>query len=510
MSLALPVNLPSSRNAQMLFAAFSLMAVAVMLNGFHRKPRAWRAGEVPVAFWSWRNQTPSDADVREAIEKVGARTIFLRAGQIDLQDGKLTRIRSVNGSLPREVDLHLVYNATRSLLAGLDSVDQKSLAAAISGAFQEDSRRALAEHARVVGLQVDIDFPTRLLDRYARMLRVLRSLLRPGTQLSITGLPTWMQANELRSTLAQCDFWIPQFYGAEIPERADQSIPISSPQDVERFVNKARELNKPFYAGLAAYSYVLLYSRTGSLITLRGDLDPAVIARDSNLELIDLRSFANASGEWRYAYRARADGVIAGLAIHAGEMLVVEAPSAASLRASACIVRELAGEKLLGICVFRLPAVDDPATLTIDQVATALADRTSVPVFKINFTADPTLPRAALVEIENQGTANAIGNVKIDLTVGAAAIDAISVTHGASVSTICRLSTGDKPLDEPCSRNRANLIRISVPGLRSGQTLKAFLFFRNSVHNSLPVSIETRSDDGRTYRSEEQIQLKAE
>src|SRR5262249_22336920 len=157
MSLALPFRLRSSRNAQMLFAAFGLMAAAVMLNSLHRKPSAWRAGEVPVAFWSWRNRTPSDSDVRGAIEKGKARTIFLRAGQIDFQDGKLVRIRSVNESLPQGIDLHLVYNATRLLLAQLGSIDENSLADAINGAFQEDSRRAAAEHARVVGVQVDID-----------------------------------------------------------------------------------------------------------------------------------------------------------------------------------------------------------------------------------------------------------------------------------------------------------------------------------------------------------------
>ena len=45
----------------------------------------------------------------------------------------------------------------------------------------------------------------------------------------------------------------------------------------------ARELDKPFYAGLAAYSYALLYNSSGSLISLRG-VDPA-LAADANLEL---------------------------------------------------------------------------------------------------------------------------------------------------------------------------------------------------------------------------------
>ena len=115
-------------------------------------------------------------------------------------------------------------------------------------------------------------------------------------------------------------------------------------------------------------------------------MDPATLAADSNLELIEQRPFplpaqfvtsangAGASGEWRYVYRARADGVTDGLAMHAGDLLVVDVPSAESLRLSARIVRELAGEKLLGICVFRLPAGGDPATLNVAQVATALAD----------------------------------------------------------------------------------------------------------------------------------------
>jgi hypothetical protein len=507
MSLALPFRLPSSRNAQMLYAAFGLMAVAITISSFHRPPRAWRVDDVPIAFWSWRNQTPSSDDVRIAVEKTKARTIFLRAGQIDLHDAQLSRIRSVNGTLPKEAELHLVYNATRSLLAQLENVNERSLANTIADAFQEDSARAAAENARVAGLQIDIDVPTRLLDRYEKVLKVLRTRLKPGLQLSITGLPTWMQSAELRSTLTQVDFWIPQFYGAEIPLRADQSIPISSPHDVETFVNRAREINKPFYAGLAAYSYALLYSASGVLITLRGDMDPAAIASDANLELTDLRRFGKTSAEWRYTYRARADGVIDGLAMHAGDVLVVDSPSAESLRISARLVRELAGEKLLGICVFRLPAADDPATLTIAQVAAALADHDSIPDFQINFSRRPAQPRSASLEVENAGTANAIDGFKIDITTEPGTVESISAPRGSSIETICRLSVGDRQSDQPCSQQRANLIRIAAPGLRSGATLRVLLLFHSSVRNILPVAIETQTDAGQTFRDQREIHL---
>jgi uncharacterized protein DUF3142 len=510
MSLALPFRLRSSRNAQMLFAAFGLMAVAIMISSFHREPRPWRVDDVPIAFWCWRNQTPSPDDVRAAVERTKARTIFLRAGQIDFRDGQLSRIRSVNGPLPKETELHLVYNATGSLLAQLEAVDERSLANTIADSFEEDSTRATAENARVAGLQIDIDVPTRLLRRYERILKTLRFRLKPGVQLSITGLPTWMQSSELRSTLTAVDFWIPQLYGAEIPRRADQSLPISSPRDVERFVNRAREINKPFFAGLAAYSYALLYSRSGVLITLRGDMDPTAIASDANLELTDLRSFGKASDEWRHVYRARADGVIDGLAMHAGDVLVVDSPSAESLRVSARLVRELAGEKLLGICVFRLPAADDPATLTIAQVATALADHDSSIDLKIKFSSSPARPRGASLEIENAGTANAINGFKIDVTTEAGTIDSILTPRGASIETICRLSAGDRQSDQPCSQQRANLIRIAASGLRRGATLRVLLIFHSSVRNSLRVSIETQTDAGQTFRDQREIHLTGE
>ena len=511
MVLALPFRFRSSRNVQMLFAALGLMAVAVLISSFQRKPRAWRAADVPVTFWSWRNQTPSDADVRAAIEKTNARLLFLRAGQIDFQDGKLSRIRPVKGPLPKEIELHLVYNATRALLAQLESVDEKSLAETIAKTFQEDSARALSEDACVFGLQIDIDVPTRLLARYERILRALRGHLKPREQLSITGLPTWMQSSELRSTLTQVDFWIPQFYGAEIPARVDQLIPISSPPEIERFVNRARDLDKPFHAGLAAYSYALLYSSVGSLVSLRGDLDTTVIAADANLELVDARSFGSASAEWRYLYRARADGVTDGLAMHAGDLLVVDVPSVESLRTSARVARELGGEFLLGICVFRLPAADDAATLTIEQVATALADKPSSTDFRIKITNDRTRPGAALLEVNNAGTANAVGGFKFDVGIEAGTIAEVSTPHGASIETICRLVDGrNKLFDQPCSQNRANVIRLAAPGLRSGQTLKALLILNRKAQDSLPVSIETQTDDGQAFRKQQDVHFKME
>ena len=102
MSFAHSFRLPASRNAKAVCVALVLLVASAVISSFHRQPRAWLAAETPVAFWAWRNQTPGSADVREAIDKTKARTIFLRAGQIDLEDGKLRRIRPVTGPLRRD------------------------------------------------------------------------------------------------------------------------------------------------------------------------------------------------------------------------------------------------------------------------------------------------------------------------------------------------------------------------------------------------------------------------
>jgi hypothetical protein len=153
----------------------------------------------------------------------------MRAGQFDFDAGRVRRVRAVKGRATANVELHLVYNATPALLAEFERIDEGALARAAVETFRADSERASSEGARVAGLQLDIDVPTRLLARYGRVLKTARASLPANTRLSITGLPTWMNADaSLRETLESVDFWVPQLYGAEIPATAERLVPIAS------------------------------------------------------------------------------------------------------------------------------------------------------------------------------------------------------------------------------------------------------------------------------------------
>ena len=298
--------------------------------------------------------------------------LFLRAGQFDIKNQTATRIQPMTGAFPSGgVELYLVYNAAPKLLREFEQTDHAKLAAAIADTYHSDLERANRDRAKVLGLQLDFDVPTRLLPKYAELLKSLRSSLPPDTNVSITGLPSWIESNDLDGVLKVVDFWIPQFYGGEIPATVDRKIPIASAADVARYVNRVRRLGRPFYAGISSYGYAILYGKDGSLIEVRGNIDPRGAERNSDLELIERSTFPN-SEEARVVYRVRRDNVFHELTMRPGETLVFDIPTTKSLQASARAVRENAGGQLRGICIFRLPSGYDKTNLSIDEITTAL------------------------------------------------------------------------------------------------------------------------------------------
>lgn len=500
-------RLLTSRIARVVYASVILTSVS-LISIFHASPRVWKVDEVPVAFWAWRTQSPDQLDIQTAVEKTKAEVLFLRAGQIDFQDGKLRRIRPLVGSFPKGINLHLVYNTTRAVLEQLESIDSSTLANEIAASFREDSERARNDGADVSGLQLDIDFPTRLLSRYEQTLSSIRPLLLPGTELSITGLPTWMDSPALISVLKNVDFWVPQFYGGEIPKNSSQMIPIASPESITHFVNKARQIDKPFYAGLAAYSVALHYNASGALISLHGDINPAVVVSYPNLELIDQRSFSSA--ERRFAFRARTNDVIDGINVRAGDVLVIDLPSSETLRIASRITRKLAGRKLLGICVFRLPARDDPATLTILQVIHALNDEDSYPGIYVHLKRLPQLGPSPVftLEFKNGGSASpTIGSLKVDLHVPAGSFLRLSARPGVSVQPLCDGGPANEP--QPCSDRRADLLRVSIDFLPPEQTLSTILILNSDLPRTTGVSVAMQTDTGQSYSRQSEIIIEA-
>ena len=485
-----------SNRAILLLSA--LCAVAALFgNHYFSQPRVLAVSEVPIAFWTWRTNTPSEKEIAKAFSATQAQTLFLRAGQFDLANGSLRRIRPVSGHLPATVEIHLVYNATRDFLRGWEHIEPSTIAASLADTFRADL--AQANNTRIVGLQLDFDAPTRLLLQYANLLQRLRELLPPNTKLSITGLPTWASSSDLKAVLATVDFWVPQCYGTNIPTHLSQRIPISSSADVVRTISRVRQLNKPFYAGLSAYSYAILYAKDGSLLELRGDLDPAWAAHNASLELVERQTFKGeaSANEMRYVYRAKSDVVLDGLIIKAGESLVFDLPSAESLRACARAVRENAGEKLLGICVFRVPTENDETTLSIGEIAAALHDTPTKVTTAIALQRQPN--QQLQLRAENVGTASAMLHedaLAIDLSILAGSFGGITQIVGFNAyETLCRLSENDEA--RPCSERRANVIRLKAQVWKPSSMCAFTLQTKGELPATMSAVVTTHINDGR-------------
>jgi hypothetical protein len=519
---------PPVRPTRKVLLALSLVLAASLVTVAWRtsaRPRAWMVGEVPVAFWVWSNELPAEVDVERVAGVARARVLFVRAGQLHAEGGQVSRVRSPTGKFPQALPIHLVYNGTHALLNSFEQLEAGALASAINETYRADLGRAGKDGARVEGLQLDLDVPTRQLPRYAQLLRALREKLPPGTQLSITGLTTWMSSTALPSTLDAVDFWVPQFYGARIPENLSEVVPVSSAASVARDVARARVLRRPFYAGVAAYGYAALYSKAGALVEIRGDLDPDDAARDPNLELVERRPFetdaattnsantANAS-EWRYVFRARGETMVGGLVVHVGEQLMIDAPSAETLRASLRAVREQAGEKFLGICLFRLPTADDRTSLTLAQTVAALADRqpTTETEVRLNreeagVTDGESGSTHLRLSITNGGAGSALLGDAMTVIIGvpAGSVRGVAALENlAGVEMLCGSQTPGGAL-EPCSARRANAVRLRATAWRPGAKSLAVLSVGGALPSALPVSIGVRVDDGRVWRSEEQV-----
>ena len=457
------------------------------------RPRVRAVGEVPVAFWAWRNAAPTDDEVQRAFAAVNAKALFIRAGQFDLVGDEAKRIRPMSGAMPKSPETHLVYNGTRKLLGELERIETKRFAEVVADTYRSDRSRAKNDGVEIAGLQLDLDVPTRLLPRYAELLKRVREMIPPDAALSITGLPTWADSNDIHAVLEAVDFWTPQCYGSTIPTRLSERAPISSPKEVERMIVKARKLEKPFYAGLAAYGYSILYDKRGDLIELRGDIDAAAVAVNKNFELVDSRNFnANSSdGQMRLEYRAKADAVLDGLIVKSGETLVLDQPTAESLRAAARAVRENAGDLLLGICVFRIPSESDKTTLSIEEITAALGDR-EVKI-STGITLKARSDRELLIIAENSGESS--GVLTIDIDVPAGSVDGVNGMSGFhDYQAMCR-PVGGGPM--PCSDRRANVIRLTATPWTPSDSALTTLSTNKKLPETVLATITVRTANGR-------------
>jgi hypothetical protein len=314
--------------------------------------------------------------------------------------GEVRLIRSVKqwtvppGNLP----VTLVFNFTPTMIRVYAEQNTTQLSKQLAQLIMEQLNEAQKAGLNTIGIQLDFDIPSRVLNQYRDLLQLLRQQF-PRQQLSITALGDWQARPIFQEVIRQVDFYVPQLYGLEVPRQINQLNTISSPALVRQQLTALQSSAVPFYVGLALYGYALIFDRAGKLQGLTSEISLSSVAKNPDLRLEQSyfadksgrpllpTELARYSGENIYRLVAQRDTIVDGEIIPQGYHLVFDVLTGESLRQNWQVVSELAQVPMQGVMLFRYPQPEEELVLTLAEVAAAQRGQLLPPQPKLNLTA---------------------------------------------------------------------------------------------------------------------------
>ena len=167
------------------------------------------------------------------------------------------------GLVEARVDLDVLAHDRRPVIAvlridgELPGLDAVSIAAVLSRIIEAWRTAGV----NLAGVEIDYDCATSRLSNYAQLLQVLRGKLANDLGLSITVLPTWMQASSLPGLLRLVDHAVLQVHSVSSPEHG-----LFNATNARRWIAKFDALSPvPFWVALPSYGSGLVRDRQGNL-----------------------------------------------------------------------------------------------------------------------------------------------------------------------------------------------------------------------------------------------------
>lgn len=313
-------------------------------------PAGWQVG-----YWYWRHSSP---DARPVESRWTPDVVYVQVGNL-----------STSGLADSRWPARLP--PARSYIATWRSDEAKppdgALGPPLAASFARVQAQAAHAGQRVVGLQLDVDCPTRLLPAYADFVRSLRSRIRGRTRISVTALLDWFaKGTQVRDLLAGVDEYVPQFYDARA---RGPGAEIAEPVDAARWAPLFNDLGTPYRIGLSAFGRI-------QRVRLRTD---GIVAREPfrDVRLLELwaqglrvvHSETNGSGEQVLRWdvpRALPP------ALEPGDLVEAVLPTRESVRSGNEAARAFGG-LCAGVVFFRWPVVDETLVMSPDEITDSLS-----------------------------------------------------------------------------------------------------------------------------------------
>jgi len=354
---------------QMRLCALILVAAASLgLSGCagslqSRLPLKWTIG-----FWYWHGNSAEAAAAKETPD-----ALFFHAGTIS----KYMRLnapeqwivsRNLPGSLPVAREYWLVFRNEEP------GVPDASAAPVLADRVFQLLRDARQRRLNVVGIQLDIDSPTSRLSRYADFLRVVRSELPAGTEISITALLDWFRdGTSIADLIKQTDEFVPQFYDVAAAGSSNDYRTIAAKIDAARWAPKLNRFGKRYRIGISTFGRARLVPKPDSSqkeysgLRLFGDLTPIDIAGNPAFDLQTSHTEAN---ELVLSYRATSKVQIGYNDFQPGDMVQFILSTPESIRAAVDSARRMRGN-CVGIVFFRWPESNENIVMQPDEALMA-------------------------------------------------------------------------------------------------------------------------------------------
>jgi hypothetical protein len=360
--------------------ALLLVGSLVMFGcgGPARGPRPsarWTTG-----FWFWPGGSAGASTAGGTVD-----VLYFHVGTISKELGPNAKEPwFVSGDLPDELpparEYWLVFRFERQDVPDLQAVP------ILVQRIAELQRAARQRHLNVIGVQLDIDSPTRKLPQYAGFLREVRKGLPAGLEVSITALLDWIRdGTAITEVMREVDEFVPQFYDVADPDSYGGGSAIAARIETAQWAPKFNRFGKRFRIGVSTFGRARMIpaekeSRTGGFVALwYGDLTPLDFAINPALTLQADRNEAN---ELVLSYRANRATRIGYGKIEPGDIYQFILSTPETVRTAVERVRAMGGY-CAGVVFFSWPSsretlVMQPSEVLIAAGAAANAQRKPV------------------------------------------------------------------------------------------------------------------------------------
>lgn len=336
------------------------------------------SGRRDLGIWYWHVPFRLTEDESATLKRMGVETLYVRAATFTT-DGvhAKTMLPQRWESAAKGFKVVLTMNFDPGLLSHLGTLPVKPLADDVIRGIRQ--AKSAAKGVEVVGVQLDIDCPTRLLPRYADLLRRIRPAVEG--EFSITALPTWLGSPNIREVADAVDFIAPQFYENTTGKTLATLAPVSDTKALQRGLRRLRMLGIPYRAGLAAYGHSLLYDDDGHLAGMYRGLGPEDALRHPSLAP---EAAGELGDERKLILKAVApDAQGRGQGVRIAYVL----PTAEALRQQLEVYRQNLPDNDRGAILYRFPEAEEAMTLPLPTQEAALRNRKAVPRLDVKLSA---------------------------------------------------------------------------------------------------------------------------